>query len=132
GMMLATTFSAFAQILSGPNIPISTAESFQYSPAVAFDGTNYLVVWSDYRTDHQTSDIWGAFKARDGSVSEPVNFPINLSFGFQQNLAVVFGGSVYLVVWEDHRFGIGNPHIFGARVTPQGQVLDPDGFLISS
>ena len=31
-------------------IPISTAANGQSAPAVAFDGTNFLVVWQDDRS----------------------------------------------------------------------------------
>src|SRR4051794_11159606 len=44
---------------AGPGIPISTAASQQVEPAVGFDGTNYLVVWQDRRTD-DIYDIYGA------------------------------------------------------------------------
>lgn len=42
---------------------------------------------------------------------------------------VAFGSDNYMVVWSDTRIG-GGFNIYGARVSPAGTVLDPDGILI--
>lgn len=48
---------------------------------------------------------------------------------------VAFGDDGYLVVWTDQRLG-GGPQpmeqVLGARVTPDGRVLDPRGFAIAT
>src|SRR5690348_2695096 len=64
----------------GPGIAIddpivSTTGISASEPAIAFDGVNYLVVWSDAR-DHRTPDIWAARVAGDGTVIDTLAFPI--------------------------------------------------------
>ncbi len=91
------------------------------APAVAFDGTNYLVVWSDYRSTGW--DILGAFVSSEGSVLPPGEFTIAGGPGSQEYSAVAWDGHNYLVVWADGRPFV-TPLIHGARVTPAGAVLD--------
>lgn len=43
---------------------------------------------------------------------------------------VGFSGRVYLAIWSDWRSGR-TQEIFGARITPDGQLLDPLGINIS-
>ncbi len=49
--------------------------------------------------------------------------------GIQTFPEVAFGGGNYMVVWTDRRSGT-YYRIYGARVTPQGTLLDPNGFQI--
>src|SRR5262249_2455289 len=44
---------------------------------------------------------------------------------------VAFDGTDYVVAWVDSRTGI-HTDIYGARVSPDGSVLDPAGFAISA
>jgi hypothetical protein len=47
--------SALALTFSGANVASEPAFEHQYAPTVAFDGTNYLVVWQDGRGTYETS-----------------------------------------------------------------------------
>lgn len=109
-------------LLDPHGIPISTFGGTQEKPRVAFDGTNYLVVWTDWRLVGLT--IHGARVTPAGKVLEPDGFQI--SFG--QLPDVAFDGTNYLVTWEDKRNG--NPDIYAARVTPGGKILDAQGIPV--
>ena len=102
----------------------------QQSSAVAFDGTNYLVIWQDGRgVDY---DIYGARVTADGALLDPAGILIATYSGMdQESPAVVFDGTNYLVVWQEVRTRSAWD-IYGARVSPQGVVLDSTGFQISS
>ena len=122
----------------GPELPVSDpvyvdAAPWQSDAQVAFDGTNYLVVWKDYRgyewtpitptsmrhASPRTARTWTqtGSRSRWGSL-----------VGGQP--AVAFDGTNYLVTWDQG--GYPNGDLYGARVSPQGAVLDGDGFLIAS
>jgi hypothetical protein len=51
--------------------------------------------------------------------------------GRQANPTLAFGGTDYLVVWQDHTDDDTHVDIRGARVTPSGIILDPTSIPIS-
>jgi hypothetical protein len=105
---------------------ISTAASSQTAPAVASDGTDYLVAWTDRRAD--TGDIYVCRVTSDGSVLDPEGIPVSVASGLQGEPAVAFDGTNYLVVWTDMREG--DADIYGARVTRDGVLVDTSGLTI--
>jgi hypothetical protein len=105
---------------------ISTAPNSQRTPAMAFDGANYLIVWQDNRGG--TSDIYGVRVSASGTVLDPTGFIISSGWWTEQNPSLAFDGTNYLVVWEDSR--VSYIDIYGARVSPNGTVLDPNGIRI--
>lgn len=109
--------------------PICDYYASQMAPAIAFDGRNYLVVWEDCRyADQEGINIYGARVTPQGIVLDTYGFPISRADSNQSYPAVAFGNSNYLVVWSDNRNGYSS--IYGARVSPNGIVLDPNGILI--
>jgi large repetitive protein len=117
-------------VLDTAGIDISQAANGQQFPALGFDGTNFLVAWQDYRDGSGFSDIYGARVTLQGAVLDPAGFVISHAANDQRDPALVFDGTNFLVVWNDVRDG-GDWDIYGARVTPQGQVLDTAGIAIS-
>jgi hypothetical protein len=104
--------------------------------ASAFDGTNFLVVW--------TAPINGGYSTYAARVSQAGvvldTTPILIWTGIANasEPAVAFDGTNYLVVCNDARnpAGVGNVDIYGARVSTAGVLLDGPpataGVLLSS
>jgi len=120
--------SAGGTVLDTSGIAISAALGEEGYPAVAFDGTNYLVVWTDSRS--QSPDIYGARVSVGGSVLDASGIAISTAVDGQYLPAVAFDGTNYLVVWTDYRSG--SPDIYGARVSVGGTLLDTSGIAIST
>lgn len=116
-------------VLDGSGLAVSTATGSQRTPAVAFDGTNYLVVWEDARSG--TADIYGSRVTPDGGVLDGAGIAINASSGVQQAPSVAFLGTRYLVAWQDHRSGT-NDDVYATRVSTAGAVLDGTGVAVSA
>ena len=122
-------------IASGPIVNV-----FVMSPSIAFDGTNYLVVWYKRTAVVNTmanNDIVGATVAPAGQVSAEIPISVEQD-GLDNTLgapSLVFDGTNYLVVWNRVSAGAGSSvtsDISAARVTPGGVVLDPQGILVST
>jgi phosphoribosylformylglycinamidine (FGAM) synthase PurS component len=115
-------------VLDPTGIAVSTAAQTQESPAVAFDGDNFLVVWEDYRS-HSTYNIYAARVTSSGAVLDTGGIAVSTAGGNQGSPAVAFDGVNFLAAWNDGR---NDQQIYAARVTPQGTVLDPSGIAISN
>lgn len=86
--------------LIGPRITLNRTGG---SPIVAFDGTNYLMVWEDDTTGGQTNrDVYGQLISKSGALIGS-SFPICTIAGNQGPDGIVFDGTNYLVVWTDER-----------------------------
>jgi hypothetical protein len=104
------------------------AQGRQELPAVAFDGTNYMVVWQDNRRG--SWEIRGARVDRSGTVLDPAGIVISTGIGSEKDPAIAFDGTNYMVVWQDNRSGSWD--IYGVRVDRSGTVLDPDSIAIAT
>jgi len=116
-------------VLDPDGIAVSTAPNPQAYPAVAFDGTNYLVVWHDERNSSHY-DLYGSRVSKSGVVLDPTGIGISALAKRQGFPAVAFDGTNYMVVWQDDRSGFYD--IYGCRVSTSGAVLDPGGKAIST
>ena len=125
-----TRVTAAGKVLDPNGIPLVTKSGKQSDPRVAFDGTNWLVVWHDDRGSSQ--DIYGARVTAAGKVLEKDGFKIH---DHSQKLwypDVAFGDGVYLVVWGHGDFGSSAADIRGARISTAGKVVGPASIGIST
>jgi hypothetical protein len=111
------------QILDGTGFPIGNRppQEYQYyRPSVAFDGSNYLVVW----TQEDELSVRAALVSRSGVVLDRFELGRTVDVRVLQP-QVAFGGGVFLVAW-------GGNEVRAARVTSAGEVLEPTGFVVSA
>lgn len=128
-LCLCFVSGASAALRVGPasKVTPTISEGQRHADVAAGDG-GFLVVWE--------SGVGGASKVRaarvglDGVSLDPGGFTLGSASGGQFDPAVIWGHGVYLVVWSDMRSG--DHAVYGARVSPQGQVLDPAGILLST
>ena len=115
-------------VLDPTGIPISSEANDQSATSVAFDGSNYLVAWQDGRSG-TSQDVYGARVSQAGAVLDPTGIPISAAANDESAPSVAFGGTNYLVAWQDTRSG---SDVYGARVSPGGTVLDPNGIAVAT
>jgi hypothetical protein len=99
---------------------------------IAWNGTNYLVVWEDGRLYPTNQNIAGILVSRTGAVDNLTNpIPICSFSSNQSKPAVASDGSGFFVVWEDNRnSAASDTDIYGTRLDGGGNVLDPGGIPV--
>ncbi len=101
---------------------------YQRMPSVAFDGTNYLVVWGDWRdVDYE---VYATRIAPDGTMLDQGGIVVSSGAGGREEPVVAFDGTNYLVAWLDERAGGDDIAVYCARVSPAGVVLDTSGVAV--
>ncbi len=86
-------------VLDPDGFPICAGEWWAESPSVAWDDTNFLVVWSDDR-DLISHDVYGTRINPDGAVLDGNGFRISSGSFREIGPSVSFNGQNYLVAWE--------------------------------
>ena len=112
----------------GPVITLSAAPASVYCPVAAWNGSRWLVVWTDGRSGSQ--DVYGTVVSADGSVDPAGGSVISAEAGAQRRPAVAGTGSGWVVAWGDFRNG--NEDIYAARIAANGTVRDPDGLPVTT
>ncbi len=102
----------------------------QVGPTISFDGENHLVVWQGKRNSKIYNIYYFSYVSKDGEV---LGKPTQLSplLKDETSPAVAFDGENHLVVWQDKRNGK-TWNIYGARISPSGDDLDPAPVQLTS
>ena len=100
------------------------------TPAIGFNGTNYLVAWPGLERPVGNHYLKAARVSPAGGVLDPTGIEIMRHGAEFLTPAVTSDGNNFLVVWQHP----GPPccWIYGVRLSPGGSVLDPSGIIITS
>lgn len=115
--------------------PVSPAET-RYQPSIAWDGTNYLVAWTQERPTQGGLNESHIYGSRVTTERSPLDGELGLCTAFllQRSPRVTAdpkGG--FFVVWEDYRTAIQAADVYGGRVSPLGELQDgPNGLKIAA
>jgi hypothetical protein len=115
---------------AGSEFVISDSSSLQHEVALAFDGTNYLVIWSDDRnrrfdmTGVRGFSIYGRMITPTGQL---VGRELSVATGIYNHTlpAVTYNQSTYLVAWQ-------RTPMEGCGSAIMGQIILTSGVLASS
>ncbi|HEY2950992.1 MAG TPA: hypothetical protein VGK40_00335, partial [Verrucomicrobiae bacterium] len=132
-----TRLAGTGQVTPSGEVAISLGSQNQASPAMTSLGTNSLVVWVDYRKGNlDDPDLYGARINRSGEVLDPNGIAISTTPEPVACPAAATDGTNALIIWQrQFAFGTGSgdfTEVRGTRVTVEGLVPDPNGFLLTT
>jgi hypothetical protein len=108
-----------------PTVSSPTPIGGGYNPSIAFDGTNYLVVWQ--QGTNSAGEVYGARVSGSGAfLSGP--FLISSGVGAETHPDVAWNGSRFLVVWELQHTDASPLNDYGVF----GQFINSNGGTIGS
>jgi hypothetical protein len=133
GRIAAARVSPAGKVLDATPLTVSKIDSTyteaQDYPAIAFDGTNYLVAWQDDR--NAWWDIYANRISPAGSVLDGNGFPVASAENGENTPAIACDGSKCLVTWSDWpRDSSRASSIYARRVSPAGTVLDSNALSV--
>lgn len=130
----ALAYSAEWKFSSSINVapnPVDARE--QNNPRVAFDNDSILlVVWQQGKNEigRGLGDIFAARITVHGTLLDNTPLVLCNQVELQERPCVSYNGSCFLVVWSDLRSGK-HWDVYGARVSRDGTIMDPNGFVIA-
>jgi YD repeat-containing protein len=98
-------------------------------PALAFNGTNFLVVW-DEAVAGNGRDVFGLRVSTGAVVIDAFEIPVSDEPG-DQDFPAVAATTDFFVVWRDRR-SLSDYDVYGARVTAAGVPKDFTGIPIAA
>jgi hypothetical protein len=129
--LLALLVSRSGSIVSGPNIVGAAFQSVfpGDQEALGFDGSRYLLVYSDANAVVRPSQMSGLFISPATGLPDGAAFTIsNTNIYERDGPALAFDGTNYLVVWGE--FGMNPTGLRAMRVSTAGALLDTTPLLV--
>jgi hypothetical protein len=120
-----TRVSADGSVLS-PGALLISPNASQRPPVVTHDGTNWLVAWDFGILGVHARRVGPSGAALDTTDIQVTRVPNQQGFS-----AASYNGADWLVVWVDWR-KVTEMDIYGTRVSPAGEILDPAGIPIAT
>ncbi len=117
-------------VVGAGEFPIGPRNQTQLHPDVAFDGSNFLVVWQQQPgsgSDPAFTTVAAARVSEAGTVLDPNGIVLSNTGNGVEVPRVAFGGGQYFVVWVDGRNAANSMEgydIYGARVGTNGVLVD--------
>ncbi len=122
-----TRISLSGDVLDPGGFLIAQNSDDQLTPAVCFGANKFLVCWSDGQGEDD--DIYGNFVSPDGTVTNTDGFAISSALNDQESPRITFDGTNFIIAWTDRRF---DWDVYATAVTPDGNVLAPDGWGVGA
>jgi len=129
---------SYSAVFSEPAfLPLHNSKS-AYTPATAFGNGVFLTVWQSGRLQpgdlrlgpvYQSSLVFCRIDTL-GNVLDDIPVVVADTTDLKESPKVVFGGGLFFLVWQDIRNGV-DWDVYGSRISADGMVQDPNGFLIS-
>ena len=128
--ILSARVSGAGVVLDTPPRLLSQETNAESRPALAWNGSHYLVVWEDSRNAASAGDLYGVRVTANGTPQDSTAFVISDAPRLQDAPAVASNGSDWLVAWLDRRDAGASVDIIAARVSAAGVVRDPAGIPV--
>ncbi|HEY5644862.1 MAG TPA: hypothetical protein VLA52_02790 [Thermohalobaculum sp.] len=123
---------------TSPRLAVGT----QAAPAIAEGNGIYLAAWQDLRTspfvgppfatEARGWDIYVQRLDANGMPLDPAPVLLASKFGDETGPQIAWNGQNWLVTWGGPNSTFYNHRVVGARIAPDGTILDPEPFMIQN
>src|SRR5262249_29422351 len=110
----------------GPLATVFTLHNFSASPHIATDGDGFFLTWEE-RRGQSPSRLWGTRINHAGQVLDPGG--ILITDNANSPAPVTWDGTNWFSAYL-RPSGSFADDVFATRISPQGQVLDPQGLAV--
>lgn len=125
----AARVASTGDVVDAAGILVANPSGDQLAPTVTAVGDDFLVAWQD-RRNAADPDIFGTRVLADGTVENVDGIGLIVGPGVQAAPRLASDAGALLMAWEDDRDG-GELHVYGARLSSSGNVLDESPLRLS-